>query len=106
MKFQLQQMGYGFDWSREIATCEPEYYRWEQWLFLKLFEKGFITYHRTDSLNLAESALASAKEFINKTLGKNYWSGAKYKTKDNYQLQRQVQEIYHDVNDYKSINNV
>lgn len=42
MKFQLQQIGFGFDWSRELATCDPEYYRWEQWFFTKLFEKGLV----------------------------------------------------------------
>jgi len=42
MKFQLKQIGFGFDWSRELATCEPEYYRWEQWFFTKLFEKGLV----------------------------------------------------------------
>lgn len=42
MKFQLKQIGFGYDWSREIATCEPEYYRWEQWFFTKLFEKGLV----------------------------------------------------------------
>ena len=49
----------------------------------KLYEEGNITYHRTDSLNLAESALSSAKQFITQTIGKDYWSGIKYKTKDN-----------------------
>jgi len=49
----------------------------------KLYEEGHITYHRTDSLNLAESALLSAKEFITKTYGKSYWVGTKFKTKDN-----------------------
>jgi len=49
----------------------------------KLYEEGHITYHRTDSLNLAESALLSAKEFIVKTYSKSYWVGTKFKTKDN-----------------------
>lgn len=42
MKFQLQQMGFGFDWSREFATCDPAYYRWEQWFFTKMFAKGLV----------------------------------------------------------------
>jgi len=49
----------------------------------RLYEEGHITYHRTDSFNLAESALISAKTFITETLGNNYWVGSKYKTKDN-----------------------
>ncbi|MBP6563393.1 MAG: leucine--tRNA ligase [Neisseriaceae bacterium] len=42
MKVQLKKLGLAFDWDREFATCDPEYYRWEQWLFTRLFEKGII----------------------------------------------------------------
>lgn len=42
MKFQLQQMGFAYDWDREIATCDPSYYHWEQWFFTKLFAKGLV----------------------------------------------------------------
>jgi leucyl-tRNA synthetase len=42
MREQLKRLGFSFDWRREIATCKPEYYRWEQWFFIKLFEKGLV----------------------------------------------------------------
>ncbi len=50
MKRQLKRMGFSYDWDREISTCEPEYYRWEQWLFLKMFEKG-LAYKKTSPVN-------------------------------------------------------
>ncbi len=42
MRGQMQRLGFGIDWSREFATCDPEYYHWEQWLFIKLYEKGLV----------------------------------------------------------------
>lgn len=50
MRRQLQSLGLGIDWAREVTTCTPEYYRWEQWLFTRLFEKGII-YKKTSSVN-------------------------------------------------------
>ncbi|MBP8081145.1 MAG: leucine--tRNA ligase, partial [Arenimonas sp.] len=50
MKQQMQAMGLAVDWSREIATCSPEYYKWNQWLFLKMLEKG-IAYRKTQVVN-------------------------------------------------------
>lgn len=53
MRRQLKQMGFSYDWDREIATCRPEYYRWEQWLFLKMYEKG-MAYRKESYVNWCE----------------------------------------------------
>jgi len=50
MKKQMAAMGLAIDWSREVATCKPDYYRWNQWLFLKMLEKG-IAYRKTQVVN-------------------------------------------------------
>jgi leucyl-tRNA synthetase len=50
MKQQMQAMGLAIDWSREVATCSPDYYKWNQWLFLKMLEKG-VAYRKTQVVN-------------------------------------------------------
>ena len=50
MKNQLKMLGFSYDWDREIATCDPEYYKWNQWIFLKMYEKG-IAYRKTATVN-------------------------------------------------------
>ncbi|MET7013528.1 leucine--tRNA ligase [Uliginosibacterium flavum] len=50
MKLQLKSLGFAIDWSRELATCKPDYYKWNQWLFLRMLEKG-IAYKKTQTVN-------------------------------------------------------
>jgi len=54
MRSQLKRMGYSYDWDRELATCSPEYYKWEQWLFLKMYEKG-MAYQGESYVNWCET---------------------------------------------------
>lgn len=50
MRTQLKELGFGYDWRRELATCDPSYYRWEQWFFLQLLEKDLV-YKKTSAVN-------------------------------------------------------
>lgn len=54
MRSQLKKLGYSYDWDREFATCMPEYYRWEQWLFVKMFESG-MAYRKKASVNWCDT---------------------------------------------------
>jgi leucyl-tRNA synthetase len=54
MRAQLKKLGFSYDWDREIATCRPEYYRWEQWLFLKMYAKG-MAYRKESFVNWCQS---------------------------------------------------
>src|SRR6478752_2227545 len=50
MKKQLRSLGFAIDWTRELATCSPDYYKWNQWLFVRLFKKG-LAYKKTGVVN-------------------------------------------------------
>jgi len=64
MKVQFQRLGFAFDWSREVTTCEPEYYRWNQWFFLKMYERG-LAYRKQALLNWCpECATVLANEQV------------------------------------------
>ena len=64
MKVQMKRLGFGYDWSKEIATCLPEYYRWNQWFFLKFFEHG-LAYRKKSKVNWCpECATVLANEQV------------------------------------------
>jgi leucyl-tRNA synthetase len=64
MKAQMKRLGFAYDWSREVATCLPEYYKWNQWFFLKLYEKG-LAYRKKSKVNWCpECATVLANEQV------------------------------------------
>ena len=64
MKGQMQRIGFAYDWSKELATCLPDYYRWNQWFFLKLYEKG-LAYRKKSKVNWCpECATVLANEQV------------------------------------------
>jgi len=80
MKTQLKQLGLGVDWHREIATCKPEYYKWEQWLFTELFKKGLI-YKKTSTVNWdpVDGTVLANEQVID---GRGWRSGALVEKRD------------------------
>ena len=80
MKAQLKSLGLGISWDREIATCTPEYYRWEQWLFTELFKKGLI-YKKTATVNWdpVDQTVLANEQVID---GKGWRSGALVEKRD------------------------
>lgn len=63
MKTQIRSWGVGYDWARELATCHPDYYKWTQWIFLKLFERG-LAYRRNAPVNWCEFCTTLANEEV------------------------------------------
>ncbi len=80
MKTQLKQLGLAIDWKREIATCKPEYYKWEQWLFTELFKKGLI-YKKTSTVNWdpVDGTVLANEQVID---GRGWRSGALVEKRD------------------------
>ncbi len=80
MRTQLQALGFAIDWSRELATCKPDYYRWEQWLFTRLFEKGVI-YKKMATVNWdpVDATVLANEQVID---GRGWRSGALVEKRD------------------------
>jgi len=80
MKTQLKQLGFGYDWSRELATCQPEYYRWEQWFFTKLVEKDLV-YKKMATVNWdpVDQTVLANEQVID---GRGWRSGAPVEQKE------------------------
>ncbi|MCU1722112.1 leucine--tRNA ligase [Pseudomonas sp. 5P_5.1_Bac1] len=91
MKTQLKSLGLAIDWSREVTTCKPDYYRWEQWLFTRLFEKGVI-YRKNGTVNWdpADQTVLANEQVID---GRGWRSGALIE-------KREIPMYYFKITDY------
>ena len=91
MKIQLKQLGFGYDWDRELATCDASYYRWEQWLFTRLMEKG-LAYRAKATVNWdpVDQTVLANEQVID---GKGWRSGAPVE-------KREIQQWFVRITDY------
>ncbi len=91
MRVQLRRLGFSYDWSREIATCDPSYYRWEQWLFTKMLEKG-LAYRKKTFVNWdpEDKTVLANEQVID---GKGWRSGAVVE-------RREVEQWFFRISDY------
>jgi leucyl-tRNA synthetase len=91
MKSQLNSLGLSLDWGREIATCDPEYYKWEQWLFIQLYKKGLI-YKKTSVVNWdpEDQTVLANEQVID---GKGWRSGAVVE-------QKEIPQYFFKITDY------
>ncbi len=91
MRTQLKSLGLAYDWSREITTCSPSYYRWNQWLFLKMYERG-LAYQKTSAVNWdpVDQTVLANEQVID---GKGWRSGAPVE-------QRQIKQWFFKITDY------
>jgi len=80
MKGQLNRLGFGYDWDRELATCDPDYYKWEQWLFTRLIEKG-MAYQKKSTVNWdpVDQTVLANEQVID---GRGWRSGAVVEKRD------------------------
>jgi len=91
MKGQLKSLGFGYDWDRELATCDPDYYRWEQWLFTRLIEKG-MAYKKKSTVNWdpVDQTVLANEQVID---GKGWRSGAPVE-------KREIEQWFIKITDY------
>jgi len=99
MKQQLKALGLGIDWTREVKTCTPEYYRWEQWLFTKLFKRGVI-YKKTSTVNWdpVDNTVLANEQVID---GRGWRSGALVEKREIpmyfFRITQYAEELLHDL---------
>jgi leucyl-tRNA synthetase len=91
MKDQLKSLGFGYDWDRELATCDPDYYRWEQWLFTRLVDKG-LAYKKKATVNWdpVDQTVLANEQVID---GKGWRSGAPVE-------KREIEQWFIKITDY------